>query len=59
MLPWDNWSHGYKIYFIDLEREKEINIGVDWSTDLAPDECIITTGAAHTYRVNIGDTLTF
>ena len=29
--------------WIDLEREKEINIGVDWPyPDLASDECLLT-----------------
>ena len=33
----------YKVYFIDLEQEKGINVGVDWSyPDMAPNECVLT-----------------
>ena len=32
-----------KVYFIDLEQEKAINVGVDWPyPDLGPDECVLT-----------------
>ena len=39
------WSdyEDYDIYFIDLEQEKKINVGVDWSyPDMKPGECVLT-----------------
>ena len=47
----------YSIYFLDLDREKEISIAPDWPTDLAEDECILTKSAADIYNVEVGDRL--
>ena len=30
------------VYFLDLQREAEINVGTSWQTDLADDECMIS-----------------
>ena len=46
-------AYGY-IYFVDLEREAEINIGTSWSTDLAPNECILSSDYQQNYDVTVG-----
>ena len=44
-------------YFIDIPREADISIGVDWPyPDLKDDECIITKDIQG-YGVEVGDTL--
>ena len=36
-----------KVYFIELEQEKAINLGVDWPyPDLGADECVLTSDFA-------------
>ena len=45
------WSdineNDYAIYFIDLEQEKKINVGVDWPyPDMKPGECVLTQDMA-------------
>ena len=48
------------LYFVDLEREKEINIGVNWEwDDLGPDECIVSHDYKKKYHVHKGDVITF
>ena len=38
-----SFYHEYAVYFIDLEQEKKINVGVDWPyPDVKPGECVLT-----------------
>ena len=46
------------IYFLDLEREAEIGIGVDFPTELAADECLLTADWAAD-GIKIGDQVAF
>ena len=50
----------YGLYFIDVAREADIRIGVDWPyPDLKDDECIITKDILeYDSSIKVGDTLT-
>ena len=54
MLP----DHGM-IYFLDLDREAEIGIGITWSTDLGPGECILSEDWQRDYNVVVGQRVAY
>ena len=42
-------SNGVSVYFLDLQREAEINVGTTWQTDLADDECMLSEDLQQKY----------
>ena len=45
-------------YFIDIDREAAINIGVDWPyPDLTGNECVITSDLQDEFDFAVGDTV--
>ena len=40
---------GVSVYFLDLQREAEINVGTTWQTDLADDECMLSEDLQQRY----------
>ena len=47
-----------QVYFIDLDREAEIDIGTTWSTDLGPAECILSEDWQD-YKVTVGQRVAY
>ena len=47
----------FSAHWIDFDKEAEIGIGIKWPTDIAPDECVISSHY-HTEdpHINKGDT---
>ena len=54
MLP----DHAH-VNFVDLDREAELGIGKTWSTDLGPDECILSKDWQQNYNVVVGQRVAY